>query len=213
MSVYMTEAEQLEEIKKWWVRHQNWITLCLSVIVLIVAGYRYWNWHLEKTNYQTSTSYENMMMAVEKKDDKSIQSYANQLIKDNEKSIYASVAHLTLAKVFVNQKNIKKAEFELNQVANHSKIDVFQQIATLRLVRLWMSQKLYDKALTKLSSLDQSSYYLLLVNELKGDIFTAQGEYSKAYTSYQAAINESHSKGHVNHFLEMKSDTAKTMIS
>ena len=49
MTVYMTETEQWEAIKKWWQRHGHRISVALSVILLIVTGYQYWNWHQDKT--------------------------------------------------------------------------------------------------------------------------------------------------------------------
>lgn len=211
MTVYMTEAEQLEAIKKWWLRHQNLIIACLAVVVVLVCGYRYWNWHTEKTTLQASSAYENMMSAMSKHDDKSTQSFANQLIKDNDKTVYAAVAHLTLAKIFVTQNDIQKAEQELSYVAEHSAIDPLRQLALIRLARSWYSQKLYSKALASLSTINGTAYYGSVVDELKGDIYAAQKEYTKAVASYQAALNTLHTTGLANQYLEMKNEAAKAM--
>ena len=210
MSVYMTEAEQLESIKKWWLRHQTMITITLSVVLFIVAGYRYWNWHVEKTIQQASTSYENMMNAVSSHDDKSAQSFANQLIHSHSQTFYAEAAHLTLAKVFVNQNNYAKAQEELSGVAHHAKNNPLRSIATIRLARLLMNDRHYAKALTELATLDNSAY-VAVINELKGDIYTAMGEYPKAAASYKTAVKEEQSKGVINRFLEMKHDAVAAM--
>jgi predicted negative regulator of RcsB-dependent stress response len=212
MSVYMTEAEQLEAIKKWWLRNQNWITTCVALLAVLIAGYRYWSWHTEKTLQQASTAYESMMMAMGQQDDNLTQSFANQLIKENESSVYATVARLTLAKVFVKKNAIDKAIDELKYISLHEKNVVFKEIAIIRLTRLFQSTKQYDKALSELTSLDHSAYYLPIANELKGDIFAAQGEYGKASQSYQAAMNGSQGR-QVNRLLEMKMETVKTMNS
>lgn len=211
MSVYMTEAEQLEIIKKWWLRHQNLITVCLALVVCVVAGYRYWNWHVEKTMLQASTAYQNMMAASSTHDDKGMQSYANQLIHDNDKTVYATAAHLLLAKIFVNQKEYQKAELELAHVAQHAKVLPLQQLAKIRLARLQLSQKQYDKALAELATIKDSPY-TVVVNELKGDIYSAKGDYLKADASYQSAMNDLASEGGVNLLLEMKHNEVKAMI-
>lgn len=211
MSVYMTEAEQLDLIKKWWLRHQNTITVCLAIIVLIVAGYRYWNWHIEKTMLQASTAYDNMMAASSSHDDKAIQSYANQLIHDHEKTVYASAAHLLLANVFVNQKDYQKAESELLHVAESSNMQALKQLASIRLARLLLSQKKYDEALDAVLVIGDSPY-ATVINELKGDIFSAKGEYAKADASYQLAMNEVTSDGNVNLLLEMKRNAVKAFL-
>ena len=211
MSVYMTEAEQLEIIKKWWLRHQNLITVCLALVVFLVAGYRYWNWHVEKTILQASTAYENMIAASTSHDDKSMQSYANQLIHFDDKTVYATAAHLLLAKIFVNQKDYQKAELELAHVAHHSKVEALKQLALIRLARLQLSQKQYDKALAELSTIAQSPY-TSVVNELKGDVYSAKEEYLKADASYQSAMNDLASGGGANLLLEMKRNAVKAMI-
>lgn len=211
MSVYMTEAEQLELIKKWWLRHQTLITVCFALVVCVVAGYRYWNWHIEKTMVQASTAYQNMMSASISHDDKAVQSYANQLIRENDKTVYGTTAHLMLAKLFVNQKDYQKAEQELSHVAQNAKVDALKQLATIRLARLQLSQKQYDKAIAELSTIHNSPY-ATVVNELKGDIYSAKGDYLNADASYQSALTELASNGGANLLLEMKHNEVKALI-
>ena len=211
MSVYMTEAEQLETIKKWWLRHQSFITIILSIVLLAVAGYRYWNWHMEKTTQQASAAYENMMVAVSTHDDKSAQSYANQLIANHEQTIYAMTAHLTLAKIFISQEKNAKAREELAYVAHHAKDSPLKPIATIRLSRLLLSKHHYDKALAELATLNGSTY-MPVINELKGDVFSAMGDYSKAVTAYQTALKDGEVMGVYNHFLEMKLDAVAVKV-
>ena len=207
----MTETEQLEEIKKWWLKHQSLITILLSLVLITVAGSRYWNWHVEKTMQQASTAYDNMMLASTNNDDKATQSYANQLINDYSQTVYATAAHLTLAKVFVKSKDYKKATDELSQVAQHAKVETLRQLATLRLARLLIAQKNYDNALTELASLEKSPY-TSIVNQLKGDIFVAKGDYSKASALYQAAIKELQTQGVSNLYLEMKRNAVVSQL-
>ena len=123
MSVYMTEEEQLEVIKKWWKRYGNIVTVLLSVILLCIAGYRYMHWHQNKLTQQASVIYENMMVALSNQNTKSVRAYANELIKDYGNSVYADAAHLTLAKVYVSKNKLDQAkdELTLNISYYHSK--------------------------------------------------------------------------------------------
>lgn len=207
----MTEAEQIEVIKKWWLRNQNWILICVSAIVIIVAGYRYWNLHVEKMNEQASSAYDRMMAAVSKEDEKTTQSYANQLIANDPHSVYAIVAHLTLAKVFVNQKAYDKAQSELNNVIESSENEALKQLANIRLARILIMQKQYDKALAQLAAANHSPF-ITVVNELQGDIYSTQGEYLKAKESYQAALTAT-PIGQSNLFLQMKNDAVNAIIN
>src|SRR5674476_375388 len=109
MSVYMTEQEQLEAIKKWWQRYSNVITIVASVILLMVAGYKYWNWHQEKINQEASNSYEHLMFSFSNQDNKGVRAHANQLLNEYGQTVYADAARLTLAKLFVAQAKLEKA--------------------------------------------------------------------------------------------------------
>ncbi|KTD36666.1 transmembrane protein [Legionella nautarum] len=205
MSVYMTEEEQLAAIKKWWNKYSNLITVILSALLLVFAGYRYWNWHQEKISTQASSAYERLMVAFSNQDNNGVQSYANQLIKDYGNTVYADAARLTLAKLFVSSDQFDKAQENLNYVATHSKMLALKQVAKLRMARLFAAQKAYDKALAELAIMDDSTYKPV-VNELKGDIYAATGNYQQAIHSYKEAITEVRTNGMGNLFLEMKTN-------
>ncbi|ARG97628.1 YfgM family protein [Legionella micdadei] len=205
MSVYMTEEEQLAAIKNWWNKYSNVITVILSLILLITAGFKYWNWHQEKISTQASTAYERLMVAFSNQDENSIQSYANQLIKDYGQTVYADAARLTLAKLLVTNDQYDKARENLEYVAQHSKMQPLKQVAKLRIARLFAAQRAYDKALAELTVVDDSAY-LPVINELKGDIYAATGNYQQAIQSYKEAITEVRTNGMGNLFLEMKTN-------
>jgi len=205
MSVYMTEREQLEAIKKWWQRYNNVITVIVSIILLAIAGYKYWNWHQDKINQQASNTYEHMMLAFSNQDNKGVRSYASQLLKEYDDTVYADAARLTLAKLLVARAKYPQAQEQLDYVATHSKMTAFQQIAKIRLARLLVAEKSYDKALTELNKIDDGAY-LSLVNEIKGDIYAATGRYPQAIASYRKAIDDVQTKGMGNLFLEMKTN-------
>lgn len=203
MSTYMTEEEQLEAIKKWWRKYNNLITIILSVVLLVIAGYRYWGWHQDKLNKQASTAYEHMMLAFSNQDSKLLRSYANQLIREYGKTVYADAARLALAKYYVEREKESKADEQLVYVANHSQVNAFKQIAKLRMVRLLIAKQAYEKALHELTMVDDPTY-VSVVNELKGDIFAATGKYQEAKSAYKDAIKEMQTRGVANNFLEMK---------
>lgn len=211
MSVYMTESEQLEEIKKWWKRYGNYITIPLSILLLVIAGYRYWTWHEEKITQQASNTYEQLMYAFSTQDNTAVRSYSKALLTDYSKTIYADVARLTLAKLYVSHEQYPKAEKELVYVATHSKLPVLQQIANIRLARILAANKSYDDALKQLSSMS-SDLYLPVANELRADIYVEKGQYQEALDLYRQAISEVQKNGMGNLFLEMKTNELVAMM-
>ncbi len=205
MSVYMTEAEQLEVIKKWWTRYNGIITVTLSIVLLMIAGYKYWNWHQEKVNQQASSTYEHLMLAFSNQDNKSVRGYANELIINYGRTVYADAARLALAKLYVGREKYPRAREELEYVASHSKMTALVDVAKIRLARLLVAEKSYDKALSELATIDGTDY-LPVVNELRGDIFAATGRYQQAVSSYRKAISGVQTNGMGNLFLEMKTN-------
>lgn len=205
MSVYMTEEEQIQAIKKWWMRYNTPILVLLSLIMLTVAGVRYWNWHEEKLQTQASNTYERMMVAFSNKNTQQIQAYANQLIKHYSQTVYADVAKMINAKLYVEENQHEKARELLMDVALNAKIPAFKQVAKIRVARLLVSANQFDQALNQLNVVDDLAY-MTIVNELKGDIFVQKGDYQQAIRSYKKAIEEAKSHGIGNLFLEMKTN-------
>ena len=205
MSVYMTEEEQLDNIKKWWKRYGNIVTVILSLILLCIAGYRYMHWHQDKLTQQSSITYEHMMVALSNQNIKSVRSYANELIKDYGNTVYSDVAHMTLAKVYVSKNKLDQAKEELSVVAKKGNMLALKQIAKIRIARILAAEKAYANALNELATIDDQTY-MPVINELKGDIYSATGKYQEAIASYRLAIDEVKTNGMGNLFLEMKTN-------
>lgn len=213
---YMTEEEQLESIKKWWKRYGNIVTVALSLVLFAIAGYRYLSWHQDKVTQQASVAYEQMMMALSNHNNKAVRAYANELITDHSSSVYADVAHMTLAKIYITKNKLDDAKNELRRVADNSKMRSLKQIAKIRIARILASQKSYTNALNELTNVVDVTY-LPVINELKGDVYGAMGKYEEAMNSYKQAIEEVKTNGMGNLFLEMKSneiaDKTHSMVS
>jgi predicted negative regulator of RcsB-dependent stress response len=205
VSIYMTETEQLEAIKAWWQRHQRLISLVLSIVLVSVAGYKYWNWHSEKMAWQASASYERLMAASSGNDSKAIEAYSKTLINDYPKTVYADAAELVLATHWVSLEKWNEAKNVLDHVALHATMPALKQVARIRLARILIEQKAFDKALGYLDQMD-SSVYKPLVDELKGDVYVATGRYQEADVLYSEARDEAKIRGIGNLFLDMKAN-------
>lgn len=203
MSVYMTEEEQLEAIKKWWQRYSTPILIILSLIMLAIAGYRYYSWHQEKVQMNASITYERMMLSFSNQNSADVTSFANDLIQHYPDHIYADVARLLLAKQKISNKHPAKAIQYLKNIVQHAKNPVIRQIARTRLARIQLADKHYDQALAVLAVSDDPTFEPV-VAELTGDIYMQMGDGSKARAAYQKAIDLTSALELPNMFLEMK---------
>jgi predicted negative regulator of RcsB-dependent stress response len=203
MSIYMTEEEQLDAIKKGFMKYWPLITGVLSVGLLVIAGYRYWHWHVEKVNHQASQSYERLMDAFSKKDNKAMRAYAKQLSTEYPQTVYGDGARLAMARYFVLHQQWDHAREELEYVVGHSKMSPLKAVAGIRIARIMFFQKAYDHALEQLNKINSLAYDPL-VNELKGDIFVAMGRQSEARALYQEALVEAKKRGMEHSLLDLK---------
>lgn len=206
---YKTEEEQLEAIKEWWNNYGTIITIICTAILLLLAAYKYWHWHKEKVITQASANYEKLLVAVSMQDDKTIEAYANQLIRSYTQTVYADIARLTLAKLFVAKKNYDAAIKTLNEVIKHATVPTLVQIAKMRVARIYLEKKKYNLAKDILEKIEDPTYKSL-VNELQGDLYFALGNYKKASAIYKEAIAEAQVNGLGNVFLEMKANAIQT---
>lgn len=203
MSVYQTEEEQLQAIKKWWHRYSTPILFLFSVCLLAVSGVRYWNWYQEKQLTQASLQFERLIAAYSDNDEKQIMAFSNSIINGYNKSVYADVAHLIMAKLHATKGEPVEAMQQLDDVVKHSQVNSFKQIAKIRLARLALSQKQFDSALAYVEAIDDKAYETM-VYELRGDIYSAKGQYAKALGAYRVAVAKAKEQGLGNLFLEMK---------
>lgn len=202
-SVYLTEVEQIELIKKWWKRYQQVIVTGLSVLLLLLSGARYWQWHQEKRAEDASNAYEHLMVAFSSQNAESIQAYAHQLLNQYSGTVYADTARLIQAKLALSAGDYASAKVSLQEVASHSKFDILAEVAHLRIARILIYEKSYDAALQELERVKNTNY-LSLCTELRGDIYYAQGKFQEAHREYQIAKAEIEKSGIHNLFLEMK---------
>lgn len=205
MTVYMSEEEQVEMLKSWWKKYGNIVTIIISLVLLSVAGYRYWNWHKSSVEQQASAIYERMMVAYANNDYKQVQSNSQRLIDDFKSTIYADVANLTMAKVAVNREKYKMAMKSLSRVIDNSKSPIIVNIARVRMTRLLLNEKKYQEAKAEINKVKDKSLQSI-VNEIEGDIALAQNKKDDAIQYYKEAMMEVEKIGGGNVFLEMKSN-------
>ncbi len=202
-SVYLTETEQIELLKKWWKRYHRIVIIALSLVLLATSGLKYWHWHRQKVSEQASNAYEHLMVAFSNQDNKSARSYVHQLATQYPGTVYADTARLIQAKLDVTSGHYDKARIALLDVATHSKFKVLVDIARLRLARVLAYEKSYPAALQELAQVSDGSYDALRA-ELRGDIYYAMGQLQQAQDEYQTAKKDVEKSGINNLFLDMK---------
>lgn len=189
MKDYETEEQQVEALKKWWKENGTSLLVGLLVGVSALFGWRYFESQEHAHALQASDLYMQVAQsaALQTIDDKSID-INNTLINDYADTPYAALSSLTLAKYEYEKNNIENAEAQLELAVKHANDEMIKQVANLRLASIYIEQKKYTEALTLLNGSHESAYDAQF-EELKGDVYSAQGDSAQARTAYDKAIN------------------------
>lgn len=187
MNVYMTEDEQVEAIKKWWAKWGNHLLTVILIILLAVTGTKWYRQYRYNVKARASQSFEQLMQSYAKKDETGITAQSHYLMSNYPSTIYAEGSALMLAKQATASGKLDDAVTHLTWVKDNAKTKAVKQMARLRLSRVFISLKKYNQALSLVDTVDDKAF-MMLVHEIKGDIFLAQGEKSKAHEQYLLAI-------------------------
>lgn len=189
MTEYLTEQEQVQQLKNWIKQYGTTILAGIIIALIISAGWRYWQSYRYKILSHASVVYDEMLTlrAQNNTDGASVQ--AKKLISHYPKTPYAPMAALMLARQAVFQNNNAEAIRQLNWALDHSKDSSLREITRIRLAQLLISEKKPEAALDLLKKMDDKNF-VGLVDEVRGDAYITQNNTSSARQAYQLALSE-----------------------
>lgn len=187
MNVYMTEEEQVEQLKKYWKKYGNHIMTVILVIVLLFSGNNWYKDRQAAALSKASNAFHDLMISASKNDLVSVEAKANYIKTTYPSSIYATSSSLVLAKQAVALKKYDSAITQLKWVIDKGISKSFKQVAELRLARIYLYQKKYETSLTVLSKIEEP-LFLSIIHEIKGDVYLAQGQRNEASKQYNLSL-------------------------
>jgi len=206
LDVTRTEEEQLEAIKKWWIEN-GWSIVGGIVIGLgAIFGWRSWGAYQLAKAEAASDIYTDLIVEVRQNKNDKVRESANKLLDDYPATSYAIFASLILAKLDVEAGDPTAAIQHLQWVMDKTTRNEFKHLARLRMARVLLDDNKTDQALALLLSVNDQGEFSASYEELKGDIYTQQGDIDKARIAYQLALSGMADGQKENTFLQMKID-------
>lgn len=211
MTEYMTEQEQIEQLKNWVKQYGMTVLTGVLIAAACLFGWHSWQQHQNKTLASASYLYDNMLDQKNLHlNDKAKQS-AQQLIKNYTHTPYAQLAALLMANFAVNEKKYEDAIERLDWVGKQTTSDSIKNIAILRTGRILLFQNKKQEALKLLDRI-QTPAFATLKNALKGDIYLSLNDPIKARNAYQTAITAASTQDVTEKaLLQMKIDNLTTV--
>jgi predicted negative regulator of RcsB-dependent stress response len=188
MSVYETEEEQVEAIKKWWKENGTSVLVGLVLGLSGVFGWQAWGNYQERIGAEASVGFSQMLNAVQGTDTESALKQAELLEKNYDGTAYAVFGGLTEARLLLDKDDQAAAKAKLESVIKQAQDPSLVRLARLNLARILLDEGAYDEA-SKLVAGDAGEFkgeYTVL----RGDIALANGDKAAAAEAYTQAMTE-----------------------
>lgn len=186
MSTYLSDAEQIEKLRKWW-KEYGWATILgVALAIILVVGWQVYQRYKLHQAQHASLVYATMMSSSYDGDMSSAKAAANDLIKQFHGTSYADIANLWLAKQAATASNYDQALTYLETVEAHGHMSALRQIAALRRAEIYIQLKQNKLAMTALATTYDKGF-TPRIDELKGDVYWQMKDFTNAKTWYQQA--------------------------
>lgn len=202
MDGYVSEEQQVEQIKKWWAKNGRSVLTGAAIGLAVFFGGRYW---LDRQAAMTETAsaiYAEVLNAAEQGKIETIETRVQQLLALNAEGEYGALGSLVLAGRKVQAGDLDGATAHLRWVIGNSAQPGLKTLARLRLARVLLAQGKADEAEAQLVNEGQGAFSALF-EEMRGDILWAKQDYAGARKAYGRALATS---GGNKRWLQMKYD-------
>ncbi|MEN8180124.1 MAG: tetratricopeptide repeat protein [Pseudomonadota bacterium] len=187
MSVYQTEEEQVEAIKKWWKENGTSVVAGLVIGLGAVFGWQGWNSYQDRIGKEASVSFSQLMNAVNNNDLEAAGNQAELLRVEYESTSYAVMAAMTQARLKLEQGDSAAARSQLEWAMQNSPNTSLKQLVQLNLVRVLLNDGDLDGAM-KLADVSDGGFAGEFA-ELRGDIALAKQDKTSAHDAYSMALS------------------------
>jgi predicted negative regulator of RcsB-dependent stress response len=186
VDIYASDEEKGEEIKRWWRENGLAVMLGIALGIAGLVGGRYWLNQQAMSTTQASSLYQQASVYLAEGNGSQAVDSVDKLFSDFANTPYATFAAFDMAKNSLANEDTNGAKAYLEWVIGHAKLTGQKEIAKLRLSKLQLDESNFEQALMTLN-LGETTAFKSLFDELKGDVYLAQGKKVEAALAYQAA--------------------------
>lgn len=187
MSVYKTDDEQVEAIKKWWKENGKSVIGGIVLGFAIIGGWQGWQGWERNQGESASILFDTLRQSVRNQAfDKAIED-GKRLVGEYGGSAYASFAGLELARLAYEKGEKAAARGHLRWVAESAPDPTLREVARLRLGKLLLDMG-ETEALEALLEPSPLSAFAGEFAELRGDLARAKGDQTGARAAYRDAL-------------------------
>ena len=202
MDEFLSDKEQVERVRQWW-RENGWFLIGGAALGgLALFGYNQFNAYQARQAEQAAALYESVKVAADAADLPQATALLEQLRADYPSNAYTQQAGLLVARAALVS-DPDRATADLRFAMENSTDPELAMIARLRLARVLAYREQYQEALGLLT-VESPGQFAGRIDEIKGDIYVALGQFNEARAAYLAAMVASGAEVLDRSFLQMK---------
>jgi predicted negative regulator of RcsB-dependent stress response len=202
---YLTEQEQIQQLKNWVKQYGLTILAGIALALILSGGWRYYQSYKNKILLHASAVYDEMLTMRAQNNTEAVMTQANKLLTHYPKSPYAQMAAFMLARDATIREDYPSAIKHLTWVIDHSNSKGVQQIARIRIARIQIADKKPEVALDTLKTVNDKTF-AGMIDEVRGDAYLELKDPAAARKAYQLALQELPNAEVNRPILEMKYD-------
>lgn len=186
MSVYKTEEEQVDDLKRWIKAYVPAIVIGVLVAVTALYGWRYWQGYQHTQAMQASALYQQAVEAYQTQRSDILQHCVENLQKKYTRSPYTAYALFLQAKAAVERQDFIAAEHAFDWIIQHNHDSNIHDIAILRLASVQTMNHHARAAIELLKEIHRPAFQGLALVKI-ADAYLALNDVPRAAANYQAA--------------------------
>jgi predicted negative regulator of RcsB-dependent stress response len=184
---YLSEKEQVEQIRAWLKDNLAWIVGGLVIGIGGISGFNYLQARKLSMAEAAAVEYSTLRSALEAGSVEAAQGHLQTLVADYKGTPYLDQARLAMASAALEAGDPDTAEVYLRAALESTSDPDLRRVIRLRLARVLIATDRADDAIETLALRD-AGVFAGQYHALRGDVFAARGETSAAREEYEAAL-------------------------
>jgi predicted negative regulator of RcsB-dependent stress response len=184
---YLSEKEQVEQIRAWLKDNLPWIVGGLVIGIGGISGFNYFQARKLSMAEAASVEYSALRESLAAGSSEAAQGHLQTLVSDYKSTPYLDHARLAMASAALEAGDPDSAEVYLRAALDGTSDPDLRRVIRLRLARVLIATDQADDAIETLA-LSDAGAFAGQFHALRGDVFAARGETEAAREEYEAAL-------------------------